>query len=94
MVSVVSLSVFLLQAFIFSAKRITHNDLFQANRRSLIPLPKRAWHRGIGVTLGYKVTNAVGFFLCYEVYLLCSLRPRIATAQSSPVAGLENLSSV
>lgn len=27
-------------------------DLFQTNRRNLLPFPKRFWHRGVGITLG------------------------------------------
>src|SRR5690554_7117437 len=45
---------------------VTHNDLFEANRRSLIPLSERLWHGRSGVTLGHQVTQAVRFLILHR----------------------------
>src|SRR5690554_7597374 len=60
---------------------VTHNDLFQANRRSLILLSERLWHGRVGVTLCHQVTQAVRFLILHGLtfdILYISGSPRLA----------------
>src|SRR5690554_922638 len=46
---------------------VTNNNLFQANRRSLIPLSERLWHGRVGVTLGHQITQSVRLLILHHL---------------------------